>query len=232
MNNFPLSWPDGWPRATSRKRADFGRAQRDGQWPRKQRLEVIDGVNRVLGELERLKVDRQDVIISTNVRTRLDGLPRSGEAEPKDPGAAVYWATYQSMKKVMIPTPPGGFTTPGERYVVEQRRVMAVDRYDRVADNLAAIAATLDALRAIERHGGGQILERAFTGFTALAAPDAEKSWREVLGVPPGPVHGDHVRDLYLRLRGQHHPDRHGGDAAEFNRVEQAYASARAELGI
>jgi hypothetical protein len=30
-------------------------------------------------------------VISTNVRMRLDGLPRSGEKESQDPGAAVYW---------------------------------------------------------------------------------------------------------------------------------------------
>jgi hypothetical protein len=223
MNNFPLSWPTGWPRAASRKRADFGRRDRSSTWQSKKRLEVIDGVNRVLGELERLKVDRQDVIISTNVRTRLDGLPRSGEAEPADPGAAVYWVTYKTLKNSHDPVNPP---------LVEQRRVMAVDRYDRVADNLAAIAATLDAMRAIERYGGGQILERAFTGFTALAAPDAEKSWREVLGFPPGAISPNHVRDVYLRLRSLHHPDRHSGDATEFHRVEQAYASAREELGI
>jgi hypothetical protein len=69
-------------------------------------------------------VDRQDVVISTNVRTRLDGLPRSGEPEPSDRGAAVYW---EDQKR--------------------KRRVMAIDRYGKVADNLAAIAATLDAMR-------------------------------------------------------------------------------------
>ncbi|KVD37855.1 hypothetical protein WJ41_22830 [Burkholderia ubonensis] len=54
------------------------------------------------------------------------------------------------------------------------RRVMAIDQYTRVADNLAAVAATLDAMRAIERHGGARILERAFTGFAALAAAEKE----------------------------------------------------------
>lgn len=209
INAHPLSWPAGWPRAASRKRADFGRTTSGTYGPRKSRLEVADGVNRVLTELERLGIDRQDVIISTNVRTRLDGLPRSGEAEPKDPGAAVYW---QDRK--------------------QHNRVMAVDRYDRVADNLAAIAATLEALRAIERHGGGQILERAFTGFTALAAPDAARSWREVLGILPGVVNPIHVRDTYLRLRSQRHPDRPGGDAQLFDQVEKAYSQARQELGL
>jgi hypothetical protein len=60
---------------------------------------------------------------------------------------------------------------------------MAIDQYDRVEHNLAAIAATLDAMRAIKRHGGAEILDRAFTGFTALPAPMAGgKPWRQVLG--------------------------------------------------
>ena len=52
----------------------------------------------------------------------------------------------------------------------------------QVEESLAAIAATLDAMRAIERHGGARVLERAFTGFTAVPAPDARKHWREVFG--------------------------------------------------
>src|SRR5260370_12455992 len=61
---------------------------------------------------------------------------------------------------------------------------MAIARYARVADNLAAIAATLDAMRAIERHGGGSILERAFIGFAALPAT-AGVDWRKIFGVGP-----------------------------------------------
>lgn len=207
MNAFPLSWPAGWPRAPQRKAADFGRRDHSTTWRSKKRLEVADGVNRVLTELDRLSVDRQDVIISTNVRTRLDGLPRSGEAEPKDPGAAVYWQDSKG-----------------------HNRVMAIDRYQRVADNLAAIAATLEALRAIERHGGGQILERAFTGFEALPNPEAKRTWQEVLGVDIANPTIESVRDKYIRLRSQHHPDK-GGDPVVFDQVEKAYAEARQELG-
>lgn len=83
---------------------------------------------------------------------------------------------------------------------------MAIDRYDRVADNLAAIAATLDAMRAIERHGGAEILNRAFTGFAAL--PDqASDAWWIVLGVPwdaSRPV----IDDAYRHLRSVYHPDK------------------------
>ena len=76
-----------------------------------------------------------DSIISTNLKLRLDGLPRSDQKEPDDPGVAVYWQRLSKPKKVM-----------------------AIDLYDRIADNLAAIGATLNAMRAIERHGGALIL--------------------------------------------------------------------------
>ncbi|WP_316853392.1 J domain-containing protein [Ralstonia holmesii] len=171
-------------------------------------LTVADGVNRVLLELRRLGVDEQDTIISTNVPTRLDGLPRSGVREPDDPGAAVYWEER------------GG-----------ARRVMAIDQYLTVADNLAAIAATLEAMRAIERHGGAQILERAFTGFTALPSPGAEKSWQEVLGVPPDERDIEAVRAAFRRQAAQHHPDR-GGSLEQMAAVNAAWQQAKVELGV
>lgn len=206
INNFPLSWPEGWPRASLRKSATFARrGYSDSAYRPLKNLEVADGVGRVLLELSRLGVDRQDIIISTNVRTRIDGLPRSGEAEPKDPGAAVYW---QDDKR--------------------RSRVMAIDRYDRVADNLAAIAATLEALRAIERHGGGQILERAFTGFTALPSPGVARPWWAVLGIDPQADRAE-IELAYKRRRSATHADK-GGSDAEFHEVQQAYELALAQV--
>lgn len=187
IQSFPLCWPDGWKRTPSyqRQRAKFSSYKRD--------LSVMDGVARVIDELERLGVKRDDLVISTNVRTRLDGLPRSDQGNPTDPGAAVYWE-----KK-------------------GKRQCLAIDHYDRVSDNLAAIAATLDAMRSIERHGGAEILDRAFTGFTALPAP--EQPW-QVLGVPMD-ANWETIRDAHRKLAMQHHPDR-GGDAGAMARINAA----------
>ena len=211
VSAHPLQWPTGWKRidAHYRRAARFGRARKqkwDGGWELSRPVTLTEAVDRVLAELQRMGVERQDVVISTNVRTRLDGLPRSGEREPDDPGAAVYW-----------------------QEVVGQSRVMAIDQYDRVADNLAAIAATLDAMRAIERHGGAQILERAFAGFTALPAPGAAREWWEVLGVART-ASIDEARAAYRRAASAAHPDRGGTDArmAEVNLAwEQAQEAAR-----
>jgi hypothetical protein len=203
---YPLQWPAGWKRtpAAARTRARFAKKERkfssftnaSGQtstssYLRSREVSIADGVERVRAELERLGVSDDDLVISTNLQLRLDGFPRSGQREPADPGVAVYWRDR------------------GET------RSMAIDRYDRVADNLAAVAATLEAMRAIERHGGAEILDRAFTGFTALPAPGSTSHWRDVLD--PADPEGS-----YRRLRAKHHPDR-GGDADEFNAVQYAW---------
>lgn len=212
INAYPLSWPEGWPRtpAPQRKVARFSRVDQNAiGWAAHSRITIADGVNRCLLALQRFGASRDDIVVSTNVQTRLDGLPRSDAKEPQDPGAAVYWRTRRDKAP----------------------RVMAIDIYTRVADNLAAIAATLEAMRAIERHGGAQILERAFTGFTALPDPNRTKGWREVLGIPPGATATIEAVELaYRRLRSVNHPDK-GGDATAFQELQRAYEEALAEIG-
>ena len=178
---YPLQWPEGWKRMPSyqRKSATF---KRQGK-----ALTVFDGVQRVVDEMERLGVHQDDVIVSTNLQTRLDGLPRSNQARPGDPGVCVYWKPAKSPM-----------------------RCMAVDRYDEVQDNLAAVAATLEAMRSIERHGGAAILDRAFTGFAALPAPvGGKRDWWTVLELPSTASQAE-IRDAFNRLAREHHPDRGG----------------------
>jgi len=215
-NAYPLSWPEGWKRTKNREHAKFNKTRepkygQQGQpmYQGKSRLSVADAVRRVLTELERMGVNPDDILISTNVPLRLDGLPRSDQ-EPSDPGAAVYW-----QKK-------GG-----------QMRCMAIDQYWRVADNLAAIAATLDAMRAIERHGGATILDRAFLGFAALPER-ASQSWRETLGIAPeAQASRDIVEERFRALVKVHHPDIAGNDEEHrqrFAAILAAREAARQEL--
>lgn len=208
---FPLSWPEGWKRTTSRTSAQFGKnetkydAQSQTSWSDKKRLSVADAVQRLLGELKRMGIPDWNVIISTNVPLRLDGMPRS-DKEPGDPGAAVYWKKKDA----------------------DVMRCMAIDRYTRVADNLAAIAATLEAMRAIERHGGGQILERVFLGFTALPE-NTSSTWREVLGISLVSPTLQQVEERFRALVHVHHPDK-GGDQREFEKIVAAREAAKMEL--
>jgi hypothetical protein len=180
---YPLQWPEGWKRTQSyqRKAATFSRQGKA--------LTVFDGVQRVLDELQRLGVHQDDVVVSTNLQTRLDGLPRSNQARPGAPGVCVYWKPAKS-----------------------HMRCMAVDRYDEVQDNLAAVAATLEAMRSIERHGGAAILDRAFTGFAALPAPaGGKRDWWTVLELSSTASQAE-IREAFNRLAREHHPDRGGTD--------------------
>lgn len=214
---YPLAWPDGWKRTSrsSRKNGSFGVTERkysgDNSWNTKKRINVADASKRIHAELEKLGVKnpRDDSIISTNLKLNMSGLPRGDQGEPSDPGAAVYWQK------------PG-----------QPMRVMAVDAYSRVADNLAAIAATLNAMRAIERHGGAQILERAFTGFDALPPPGQAlrppRAWWEVLGVAQS-ADGATINSAYREKAKAAHPDAGGSDTAmaELNAARVAGLQAR-----
>lgn len=219
MDAYPLTWPTGWPRipAASRIRAKFSKGERQysstpggSSWVHRRDLTIGDGTKRVIDSLRIFGVLEGDAIVSTNLVLRLDGLPRSGQSAPADPGVAVYW-----------------------QRTAEPMRCMAIDRYDRVADNLAAIAATLEAMRAIERHGGATILDRAFTGFVALPAPGQASAlgWREVLGFKPSaaPKYSE-VEAAYKRLRSSAHPDK-GGSHEQFMVVQRAFDQAYQELG-
>lgn len=204
LSNYPLCWPDGWKRTDSHRRK-IAHFKRD-----RNRATVALGVDRILEELRSMGISKDDVLISTNIPTRLDGMPRSDQSEPKDSGVSVYWRKNQNT-----PT-----------------RCIAIDIYTRVADNLCAIAATLEALRAIERHGGAQVQERSFRGFQSLPAEaSAKKNWRKVLGLETiEKVTRQHIETEFRFLARERHPDMGGTDElmAELN---VARAEALAEVG-
>ena len=216
---YPLQWPDGWKRTPvpERKSAKFTKQRTEHRtWKDYQgntqtstyrhsdALTIAQACQRVRDEIRAMTAD-DDFVLNSDLEVRLDGMPRSGQREPDDPGVVIYW---RDSKIEGWP-----------------QRCMAIDRYDRVADNIAAIAATLQAMRAIERHGGAEILNRAFTGFAALE--DQREPWWEVLQVRP-----DASREVidanYKRRRSETHPDRPGGNAEEFQRVQRAYEQATA----
>lgn len=209
VDAYPLQWPDGWPRTEpgDRKYGRFGtRGIEPGRsWSSSKDITIAQAITRIRSELSALdggrthwdRIDPDQTVISTNLRQRNDGLPYSNQRDPEDPGAAVY------------------FVMDGKRQCIP------CDSYTKVAQNLAGIAATIEALRTLERHGSG-LMERAFTGFTALPPPIVgEPPWYEVLQVPAdaGP---DAVRAAYRSLRKCSHPD-HGGDADRFAAVCRAW---------
>lgn len=209
LTAYPLCWPAGWPRTKSyeRSRAKFSqkvtRQLTSGHvYKDTKELSIAAATDRVLAELKAMGVG-DDVVISSNLKLRLDGKPRSDQSEPADVGVCVYWCTNQVDWKGTDQPP----------------RCMAIDNYDTTAGNLAAIAATLSAMRAIERHGGAQILNRAFSGFVALPGPGTRTCW-EILGMGEGELLGEgnadrrrEVIQAAYRMRARSvHPDVGGSD--------------------
>lgn len=180
---YPLEWPVGEPRTPSHQRAW-------GQF----RVSLAVARDHLLHELELLGA--RDVIISSNVPTRLDGLPHaSWSGRVADPGVAVYW----TMRK-------DGKATPF---------VVACDSYNRVEKNMRAIGKTIEALRAIERHGTRQLRDRAFQGFAQLPAQASPARWRDVLGFSASETVSEDDVDRAFRARAKVcHPDLGGSDSA------------------
>lgn len=195
QQRYPLSWPDGWKRTDRHKRQRSAFRSRGGQ------LTVAAAVQRLSGELGRLGATGE--ILSTNVDVRLDGLPRSGQPEPSDSGAAVY------------------FKLKGKD------RCLACDRWNRVADNVAAIAQHIDALRRIERYGVGTI-EQAFAGYTAIGHSASADWWLE-LRVSEHAT-WEQIETAYRALAREVHPDAGGSHEAmaRLNAARDAAKKAKA----
>ena len=140
-------WPPARPRTKSRKRANFHRKVTEqssygtGTWTRKTGLTIADSRDRLLSELAKLGGVR--VIISSNLRLRGDGLPVSSQREPDDPGIAVYF------------------------HLNKLPHCLSCDTWDRAADNLAAIAKHVEAMRGQIRWGVADVATM-FAGFKAL----------------------------------------------------------------
>ncbi len=162
MNSFPLNWP------AHRTRTAPGR-RRDAAFRTAHSAPGLDGVSTVervtrktLAQAERELSDElrllgaREIIVSSNMVLNRDGTIRSSQAEPDDPGVAVFFG-YRGVKMAF-----------------------ACDRWTRAADNLYAIAKTIRAIRGIERWGSGEMVRAAFTGFRALPMP--ARPWRMVLG--------------------------------------------------
>lgn len=196
---YPLQWPAGrkrtdhWGRERAKFDVTFARAR--------------DNIVREVALLAGKWPDPQ-IVISTNIALRRDGLPLASQRQPDDPGVAVY-------------------------FLYKKRQMsFACDRWNKIEHNMQAIAKTIEALRGIARWGTGDMLEAAFTGFAALPAPAAgmKRSWREVLELGSGRVTEQIIKDAYRILASRHHPDR-GGDPAKMAELNAARDEALRELG-
>ena len=190
--SFPLHWPAVQPRKPAQERR-AGRFQ----------VSLAVARDELLRELHLLGAS--DVVISTNVPTRRDGLLYTNTAEPADPGVAIY------------------FDRKGRPFV------FACDTFTRLVQNLRAIGNTIAALRAIQRYGASDMLEQAFTGFAALPPAGRTQPWWEVLGVTPDATQAAIVA-AYVKLVRVHHPDL-GGSETRMAEINAAKDLAMKELG-
>jgi hypothetical protein len=195
---YPLTWPPHWPRTAFRDRKPpqflSVKKRADGS---KLRVEIrlADARDRLADEIDKLR--GADVLLSTDIPLRANGQPRLDAEAPGDPGAAVYFDLHR------------------------RPLVLACDRWNTVAGNVAAIAAHIGALRAQERWGVGSI-EQAFTGYQALPAPE---SWRAVLGISQG----EGIEAARAAWLGKLKACGNQGDEAV--RLNAAMARARQEIG-
>src|SRR5262249_10162984 len=182
---YPLKWPEGWPRTPAHARENDNRFH--GKYGR---LSVGRARDQLMDELRLLGAT--DIVVSTNVPVKADGLLYADNKRLDDPGIAVYF----NKKKPYV---------------------MARDAFMSVAGNLRSLGLAIEGMRQTHRHGGDIMLERAFEGFLAIAPPDRKKPWREVFGIKPDWT--GNITELYRTKARARHPDAGGSDTlmAELN---------------
>lgn len=143
-------------------------------------------------------------VVSTNIPTRADGMFYADYPRYKvvDPGAAVY------------------FTKDGED------RVLCCDNFPTVWENIYSLGKTIEALRAIERYGASEFLNRAFQGFKELPASNSLVDIWGVLGLTGKPQTVEEVLQAYRARAKEVHPDKIGGDRYKFQALQEAYQLA------
>lgn len=186
---YPLCWPANWKRTNSRTYSRFRVTEGRALWHLEHEVEMLGGTN---------------LIVSTNLQLRRDGLPYVSQKRVLDPGVAVY------------------FKMDGKDVT------MAADQYLEIGDNYRAIGKTIECLRGIQRYGASDLLERAFMGFTQIAyVPEPE--WWQVLGYEERIFSLNLVRDQFHKLAKQHHPDV-GGDPEMMKLINAAWDKAQKDI--
>lgn len=212
---YPLAWPEGWPRTPDHKRLTDHPFKASSMVSPREAIS-FDRARRLLRE-ELGRLGAKQVTLSTNIPLRGDGEPYANAARRRmdHPGVAIY------------------FMLKGKQMV------MAQDRYWDVAANLRSLALAIEAMRALDRHGGGTMMERAFAGFTALPAPDGAKPkrpWWTVLNYPADPddrldLSVEEVDARFRTLAKRRHPDVDGGSVEAFQELQEARDDAVREIG-
>ena len=215
-DTYPLRWPDGWPKTPAIDRTSGYQFKQAGGQYGKTAVTFARARKLLVEELERLGATNP--VISSSVDVRVDGVPRNGVNPDrtgfKEPGAAIY---FMLKGRAMV---------------------MAQDAFNNPAANIRSLGCAIEAMRSLERHGGGTMMSRAFDGFAALPPPEGSKPkrpWWEVLRYSENPEDREllsvgEVKARFNTLAKRMHPDA-GGDSDDLSELTLARDEAVAELG-
>ena len=155
--------------------------------------------------LEIQRLGGKYAVISSNLEIGTRGQILARQNNLSDPGVALYFE------------------------MENQEFVLACDKYLDPFDNIRALGLTIEALRAIERHGSPALMRQAFAGFKAL--PPAEDTklqqlWYQVLDLDKSATL-QQIKDRYRELSKKYHPDGSEPDSIKFQNIHAAYLEAQ-----
>jgi hypothetical protein len=175
-------------------------------WPRTQRPGKSQFKTTLPGAIKNVQNSLQ--LFAKDSEKRVEGLMVSCnvslmDSNPKDAGVAVYF-TWDGISTCI-----------------------AVDRYQRIEENLQAIHHVIEAERTKLRHGGLNLVRAAFRGYAALPPPRSasKRPAHEVLGVRPGAT-PEEIDAAYRQKAKAAHPD-NGGSAAAMQELNDARAALK-----
>jgi hypothetical protein len=202
ITTYPLCWPDHVARIPPHSRGN----------PQFSERTIAAAVQFLLAEINRLNgrrwdYDDSDVIISSNLKLKLGGLPSGNQPEPADTGIAAYFKLR--------------FFRGGKAY--ERPLVMTCDKWRKSADNIYAIGKHIESQRAQFRWGCGSV-EQAFQGYVAIPERCGGEAWWTILGVP-STADKAAVELAYKTKAKTEHPDA-GGSQERWVKLQTAFEQA------
>lgn len=202
----PLYWPNNVTRTAPGKRGN----------PQFDERSIAMASSFIVAEINRLNKRSWDwsdesVILSSNLRLKLDGMPSGNQPEPADTGVAVYFTLR--------------FARNGKWF--ERPCVLTCDKWRKVADNMWAIGKDVEAQRARERWGS-TTTEQAFQGYLAIPEKCGGLSWWATLGIKSD-ADKSMVEFAYKSKAKTEHPDK-GGSQDGWVKIQDAFNQAMAQF--
>ncbi len=179
---YPLQWNPQIPKSKRVERSRFGSRS------------VYAAGEELAREL--VLLGGRDIIISSNLKTKIDGGFYANQDRFEDQGICV----YLKLK--------------------DEEKCFACDKWDKAADNIWALALNVRAIRGMERWGGSNFMEGLFTGFRAL--PDPNNVITTSVQYFAECTDKEQVREKYKKLAKELHPDV-GGDSEQFKEMKRQY---------